>query len=215
MIADARSKLKDARLYLLLTRNLCTKDPALVLRESLRGGVQVVQVREKLGADKEWIPWFQEVRAITASHGALMIVNDRANLASLVQADGVHVGQGDENPQSLRARLGSDLLIGLSTHGASDVLASQTQSIDYLGVGPVFDTATKGLTGRGLDLIPSARQHARVPFFAIGGIRLENLDHVLASGAERVAVCGALCSAEDPSATARAFSDALMCGGMP
>jgi thiamine-phosphate pyrophosphorylase len=131
--------------------------------------------------------------------GALLIVNDRPDLALACDADGVHVGQDDEAVDAVRRRVGPDVLIGLSTHSPEQIDAAG--DADYLGVGPVFETATKpGLEPVGVELVRYAAEHATKPWFAIGGIDAARAAEI---GAERIAVVRAIRDAADPRAAAQ------------
>jgi thiamine-phosphate pyrophosphorylase len=133
---------------------------------------------------------------------ALFILNDRPDLAARVGADGVHIGQDDVPLDEARNQLGADRLIGLSTHTREQI--DTATRVDYIGVGPVHQTPTKpGRPAVGLELVSYAAAHAQVPFFAIGGINLANVEAVRAAGAERVAVVRALTEASDPELAAR------------
>jgi thiamine-phosphate pyrophosphorylase len=161
-------------------------------------------VREKRLADGELLPFLQEAREITRRLGLALVVNDRADLAVLCEADLVHVGQ-DDIPVRAARRFG--LAVGLSTHGPSEIDAAEA---DYIGVGPVHATPTKeGRSAVGLDLVRYAAEHAAVPWFAIGGIDETNVAEVVAAGATRIAVVRAIGEADDPERAARALRAAL------
>jgi thiamine-phosphate pyrophosphorylase len=148
------------------------------------------------------VEWVRSVRGVAAELGVPVIVNDRPDVAVIAEADGVHLGQQDLRPEDVRERLGARLLVGLSTHSRADVESAAALAADYLGLGPVFDTATKGLAGRGLDLVRDALPRARRPAFAIGGITAANVPALRAAGAGRIAVSQAICAAADPQAAA-------------
>ncbi len=146
-----------------------------------------------------------------AEHAALLIVNDRPDLAAAIDADGVHLGQDDIPVSEARALLGNERLIGLSTHTPEQI--EQAAGVDYIGVGPVHETPTKpGRPAVGLELVRYATAHARLPFFAIGGISTANVDVVREAGAGRIAVVRALTAASDPEAVGRELSDAISSG---
>ncbi|HEV3054313.1 MAG TPA: thiamine phosphate synthase [Solirubrobacteraceae bacterium] len=198
-MVDRRERLSSASLYL-----VCDAQPDEFLRAALRGGVEIVQLRVKHGADAEVLRAAERYREITAAHDALLIVNDDPELALAADADGVHVGQDDMPVADAREIVGPDRLIGLSTHTPAQIDAAR--GVDYIGVGPVHATPTKpGRPAVGLELVRYAASHARVPFFAIGGIDPGNVDAVRAAGASRIAVVRALTLAGDPEAAARAL----------
>ncbi len=193
-----------ARLYL-----ICGARPDLTefLEAAIRGGVELVQIREKECADGELLSALRTARSVTARLGVPLVVNDRPDLAVLAGADYVHVGQ-DDLPVSEARQFG--LRVGLSTHATREI---DTATADYIGVGPVFATPTKaGRPGVGLELVWYAAQHARQPWFAIGGIDASNVEQVVAAGAERVAVVRAIGDADDPEAAARGLRAALGSG---
>ena len=204
-----RARLADARLY------LCTPDrPDLAdfLDEALAGGVDVVQLREKGIEARRELELLEVVRDAAERHGALWSVNDRANVAHASGADVLHLGQDDLPVPAARALLGDDVLIGRSTHDARQVDAAAVEpGVDYFCVGPTWPTPTKpGRPAPGLDLTRyAARLGSTRPWFAIGGIDLDNLDQVLSAGATRVVVVRALTEAADPQAAARAFKARL------
>jgi thiamine-phosphate pyrophosphorylase len=136
--------------------------------------------------------------------GMMLIVNDRPQVALESGADGVHVGQDDMPVEQVRELVGDDMLVGLSTHAPAEIDAADPELVDYIGVGPVHETPTKqGRAAVGVELVRYAAQHARVPFFAIGGLDASNVAEVRSAGAERVVVLRAIADAEDPEAAAR------------
>ena len=171
---------------------------------ALAGGVDVVQLRDKDASDDELVEAGRRFRRLTREAGALLVVNDRPDLAVACDADGVHVGQDDLPVAAARAIVGPERLVGLSTHSPEQIRAAA--GADYLGVGPVFATPTKpGREPVGLELVREAARSAMVPWFAIGGIDLETVAQVLAAGATRIAVVRAIADAPDPRAAAAAL----------
>jgi thiamine-phosphate pyrophosphorylase len=168
------------------------------LDAAVRGGVDIVQLRMKDAPDAEILAAAERV----ARHDVLLIINDRPDLVAAGGADGVHVGQDDMPVEEARALVGPERIVGLSTHTPEQV--DEAAGVDYIGVGPVHATPTKpGRPAVGVELVRYASGHARVPFFAIGGINPGNLPSVRAAGAERFAVVRALTEADDPERTAR------------
>jgi thiamine-phosphate pyrophosphorylase len=171
---------------------------------AVRGGVDVVQIREKELLDGELLGVLEQARSVTRRLGVPLVVNDRPDLALLVEADFVHVGQ-DDLPVAAARRFG--IGVGLSTHAPPEVDAGDA---DYIGVGPVYETPTKaGRRAVGPELVRYAAEHARVPWFAIGGIDSSNVRDVVAAGARRIAVVRAIGDAADPEAAARELRSAL------
>lgn len=174
----------------------------------LLAGVDLVQLRMKEAPDQEILQTAQRLRRVCDDHGALLILNDRPDLAAAAHADGVHVGQDDMAVVAARVAIGPDLLIGLSTHTPDQI--DQAVGVDYIGVGPVFETPTKpGRPAVGLELVAYAAARAAPPFFAIGGIGPDNVAAVRAAGADRVAVVRALTGAASPGLAARDLKHAL------
>ena len=191
----------DSRLYLITA---VRPDLAEFLEAAVRGGVDIVQIREKELADGELLPRLEEARNVTRRLGVPLVVNDRPDLAALCEADFVHVGQ-DDLPVAAARSFGVG--VGQSTHATEEIDASEA---DYIGVGPVHATPTKeGRPAVGLELVRYAAAHARRPWFAIGGIVETNVADVAAAGATRIAVVRAIGEAADPERAARALRDAL------
>jgi thiamine-phosphate pyrophosphorylase len=207
---ERRARLRAARLYLVVESRVRGASSQPIVAAALAGGVDVVQLRDKQGSDGEVVTAGRRLAATCRQHGALLIVNDRPDLAVEAGADGVHVGQDDTRVDRVRAEIGRELLIGLSTHSPGQIAAASHSEADYLGVGPVYSTATKPeLEPVGLELVRHAAVHARQPFFAIGGIDARRAREVAEAGAERVAVVRAIRDAEDPRAAARSLREAL------
>jgi thiamine-phosphate pyrophosphorylase len=187
----------DGRLYLITGAR---DDLAGFLEAAVRGGVDIVQIREKSLPDGALLQVLQEARELTRRLGVPLVVNDRPDLAVLAEADYVHLGQ-DDLPVTAARQLG--LRVGQSTHSPDEL--DRTEA-DYAGVGPVYATPTKeGRPAVGLELVRHAAAHARVPWFAIGGIDAANVADVVAAGAERIAVVRAIGDAPDPERAAAAL----------
>ena len=196
-MSDRITRLRAARLYL-----VCDVQSDRFLTAALRGGVDIVQLRAKRAGDDALLDAAKRFRRACDAAGALLIVNDRPDLAAAAGADGVHVGQDDMGVARARAQLGPDALVGLSTHSPAQIDAAA--GADYIGVGPVYATPTKpGRPAVGLELVRFASVQASVPFFAIGGIDSALIGAVIGAGASRVAVVRAITEAPDPEAAAR------------
>ena len=201
---NRRLRLAESRLYLVLDATTS----AALLEAALRGGVDIVQLRDKQLPDDELVEAAAAFRHACAAHGALFVLNDRPDLVAACGADGVHVGQSDASVADARAAVGKDRLVGLSIETEAHLAA--TGGADYLGVGAVFATPTKteSVAG-GLELVRAAAARVTIPWFAIGGIDLSNVAEVAAAGAPGVAVVRAVRDADDPEAAARALRAAL------
>jgi thiamine-phosphate pyrophosphorylase len=201
-----RERLGRARLYFAVEAG--GLDAA---RAALAGGVDMVQLRDKDADDGELLRAAAGFRRACDQHGALFWLNDRPDLALEAGADGVHLGQEDMPVDEAREQVGEDVLIGLSTHSAEQFDAALRSEADQLSVGPVLETPTKpGRPAAGLEYLRhAAGSGTRKPWFAIGGIDLDNVHEVLAAGAERIVVVRAIRDAADPRAAAAALRAAL------
>ncbi|TDQ52533.1 thiamine phosphate synthase [Actinorugispora endophytica] len=212
MTASLRERLASARLYLCTDARTERGDLAGFLDEALAGGVDVVQLRDKTLEARQELAVLETMREVCERHGALLAVNDRADIARAVRADVLHLGQGDLPVRHARDVIGDGPLIGRSNSTVELASAADGEDgVDYFCVGPVWATPTKpGRAAAGLPVVEgvAALRPAR-PWFAIGGIDLGNLDEVLAAGARRVVVVRALTEAEDPRAAAAEFGRRL------
>jgi thiamine-phosphate pyrophosphorylase len=210
--ADRRARLRDAHLYLVADRAGLER----ALDGALRGGVDLVQLRDKTAGDEEILAAAAWAAERCAAHGALFIVNDRPDLAVRAGADGVHVGQDDTPVAEARAAVGGDAIVGLSTHSIAQADAGAVSGADYIAVGPVHATPTKeGRPAIGLDPVRHAAAHVHgVPWFAIGGIDPETVGAVVAAGARRAVIVRAIAQAADPEAATRDLRAALTAGAV-
>jgi thiamine-phosphate pyrophosphorylase len=197
-----RERLATARLYL-----VCDARPREWLRAAVRGGVDVLQLRDKTLDDDGLVAAAREFREA----GALFVLNDRPDLVEACGADGVHVGQDDATPASARAVVGPDAIVGRSTHAPAQADAAEADDdVDYLAVGPVHATPTKpGRPAVGLGYVSYAARTVGKPWFAIGGLDAGNVREVVERGASRIVVVRALTEARDVEAVARALRAAL------
>jgi thiamine-phosphate pyrophosphorylase len=213
--ADRVAVLKRARLYFVCDGRPDGHDPTPLLRAAMRGGAEIVQLREKAPrCAEELISLAEPFRRVAEEHGGLFILNDRPDLVDACGADGAHVGQDDMPVAEARAAAGPEALIGLSTHSAAQVdaacAAEGVERPDQISVGPVWETPTKqGRPSTGLDLVVHAARAATIPWFAIGGIDAENVFEVARAGATRVVVVRAIRDAADPEAAAATLFRAL------
>jgi thiamine-phosphate pyrophosphorylase len=199
---SARERIGSARLYL-----VCDARPRAFLEAAIRGGVDVVQLRDKSLGDEELIAAAREFRAAADAAGALFVLNDRPDLVATCGADGVHVGQDDASVEEARAAVGPERIVGRSTHAPEQGAAADADpEVDYLAVGPVHATPTKpGRPAAGLEYVEWAAAHVSTPWFAIGGLHAGNVHEVTARGARRIVVVRAIAEAADPEAAARAL----------
>ena len=196
----------DWRLYLVTDRSLARgRQMAWVVEAAVRGGVTAVQLREKSCSTSDFVQLGRELKKLLAPHQVPLIVNDRVDMAIEIGADGVHIGQHDMDSERARRLLGPDAIIGLSIETVEQARAAVSLDVDYLGVGPVFATATKADAAPplGLAALAEIRAISRHAMVAIGGMGLENARQAIDSGADGVAIVSAICAAEDPERTAR------------
>ena len=200
------------RLYPIVDADVCRDrglEPRSLALACLHGGARVVQLRAKSGSSARFLDLATEIVDTAGTFGAAVIVNDRADIARMARAAGVHVGQDDLPPGAVREVL-ADGVIGLSTHDAGQVDEALTTVADYVAVGPVFGTATKatGYSARGLDLVRRAAGRGK-PVVAIGGITLDLAPGVIGAGAGSVAVITDLLHGGDPESRVREYIRAL------
>jgi thiamine-phosphate pyrophosphorylase len=197
------AELGDRRLY------LCTADRpdlAAFLASCIGGGVDIVQLRDKVLDARPLLARARIARSVCADLGVPFVLNDRPDLAAEVGADGVHVGQDDAPPSLARRLMGDGAIVGYSTHAPSQLDAAAAEPVDYVSAGPVHATPTKpGRPGVGLDYLSYAAANAKVPFFVTGGVTPETLPAMLDAGARRFVVVRYLTEAADPEANARAL----------
>ncbi len=193
-------------LYLVTDERLSKGRPtAEIVRAAIRGGVDAVQLRGKDLPIREQLAIGRALRAITREAGVLFIVNDRVDLALALDADGVHVGQDDLPADVVRRLVGPDLIVGVSAATIAEARAALEEGADYIGVGPIWGTATKADAGEavGPGLITTLKGAVDLPMVGIGGIGAANAAQVIAAGGAGVAVVSAIVSAADPEAAAR------------
>jgi thiamine-phosphate pyrophosphorylase len=189
-------------------------DPAALAAACLRGGARLIQLRHKSAGSAAFLSLARTFAALAAAHDAWLVVNDRADIARLAGAAGVHVGQQDLPVAAVRRLLGEDAIIGLSTHGPAQVDEALGLAVTYVAVGPIFGTTTKetGYEARGLSLIEYAAGRGK-PVVAIGGLTLDRVRATIAAGASAVAVIGDLFEGGDPEARTREYLAELVLAG--
>ncbi len=210
------ARLEEARLYFVCEGLPGGEDPGPLLAAALRGGADVVQLRERGSrSNEEIVGLAAPFRRAAAEHGALFVLNDRPDLIAACRADGAHVGQDDRPVAEARWAAGPEALIGLSTHSPEQVEAACAapgeERPDQLSIGPLWETPTKpGRPATGLGLVEFAAREATIPWFAIGGIDPDNVAEVAGAGATRVVVVRAIRDADDPEAAAAELRGALL-----
>lgn len=204
------ARLRAVRLYVIITRALCRGDWLQTAEAALDGGAGCIQLREKQLPDRQLLAAARALRELTARRGALLIVNDRPDIARLCGADGVHVGQDDLSVAEARSIGGGRLLVGQSTHTLEQLQAALLEQPDYVALGPMFPSPTKpGNALAGPEMLRAAADRTPLPLVAIGGIRADNVEQVIRAGASCAAVCSAVVSDPDPRAAARAILERI------
>jgi thiamine-phosphate pyrophosphorylase len=201
-----RAQLKASRLYLVTDDETPAAALPQLIARAVEGGVDVIQLRRKGEVPKNLVALARECLRSARDQGALFLIDDHLELALEVDADGVHLGQGDLDAAEARIQLGPDRLLGLSTHTKDQVLRAGTQPVDYISAGPVYATPTKpGRPAVGFEHVTLAAGRSAVPVVAIGGLRSGRAAPAIAAGADLVAVVRAICRAEDPAGAAAAL----------
>lgn len=210
-MADSTSKKLDFQLYVITGANYHPGRSMIdVVEQALIGGADIVQLRDKTASKQDIRENAHKLRQLTRRYGVPLIINDHIDIALEADADGVHLGQDDLSLAEARELLGPDRIIGISTHSIEQGLAAQAGGADYIGVGPVYPTGTKpGRAAVTTSYVQEAAAQIRIPFVAIGGITLGNVDTVIAAGAKRVCAVSEIVGAEDPAAVCRAFKSRL------
>ena len=210
-LAERMDLFHQSDLYVVITEAFCAQRSALdVLDACLAAGVRIVQFREKSASAADFFAGAQAFRERTRAHGALLIVNDRIDIALATGADGVHLGQDDLPVEAARA-IAPSLIIGASSHSREEALAAEKAGASYVNIGPIFATQTKAVpTGVvGPEMIDAIAPGLSVPFSCMGGIKAHNINEVLARGARHIAVVTAVTAANDPQAAAAALRAAI------
>ena len=207
----AEDHLSQSRLYAILDLGYVEMPAALRMAETLlNGGIDLLQLRAKDFPTREIEKLAHELRAITARHAVPLIINDHAEVARNVGAEGVHLGQDDMSIAEARKIVGSDCAVGKSTHCVDQAIRAFYEGADYIGFGPLFATPTKpDYSPIGLSEIENVHEAVRIPIFCIGGIKLDNLPKVIEAGAQRVVIVSGLLQATDTVAYARAAKQLL------
>jgi thiamine-phosphate pyrophosphorylase len=193
-------------IYLVTDRELSRGRPIEeIVAAAVRGGVTIVQLREKECSTREFIRLAERVKRILVPRNIPLIINDRIDIALAVDADGVHIGQNDMPYNIARALLGTDKIIGLSVESVADARDAEFLDVDYLGVSPIYFTPTKTDLKHelGLDGLRQIKSFSRHPLVGIGGLNAENVADLIKSGADGIAVVSAICSADNPEKATR------------
>ena len=203
----------DLSLYLVLDPDLCGGPAGMIetARLAAQNGATVVQLRAPVWKKSQWLATAFELKRVLAPLGVPLIINDQVDVALAVDADGVHVGQDDLPPAVVRRLIGPDKWLGLSISNSPELAAVPSGLVDYLGIGPLYPTATKSdaAPATGLPVFAELVAATDLPVVAIGGVQLANCRLPLQAGAQGVAVVSAICGQDDPAQRTRALRDAI------
>ena len=199
------------QLYVIVDRSAVgVRDLVEVAAAAIRGGADVIQLRDKTASAKQLTEVASRLLVLTRAARIPLIINDRVEVARAIGADGVHVGQEDMPIAEARAILGEGALIGKSTHSVDQAVAAEVEGANYIGLGPIFSTPTKpDYQPVGTEWIAQVLSHVRIPTVCIGGIDSQTLVPVLQAGARCVVVVRAVCGADDPETATRDLKDQL------
>lgn len=195
--------------YLVTDTDMCPRENLIrVVDEAIRGGVTLVQLREKDISTREFYAEAMALKTLCAAKNIPLIINDRIDIALAADTDGVHIGQSDMPLDAARRLLGKDKLIGLSAGSVSEALEAERGGADYLGVGAVFHTSTKkDANDVGIDMLREVRAATNIPMVGIGGINTENIERLYGTGIDGVSVVSCIMASEDPFSAARTLAE--------
>jgi thiamine-phosphate pyrophosphorylase len=197
----------DFKLYAITGEQFHPGRPMLeVMEEAMRGGCDIIQLRDKKSAKRDVLEKAKALRELTRRYGVTFIVNDHIDIALAVDADGIHLGQ-DDLPLADARKIVGDKIIGISTHAIEEARQAELDGADYIGVGPVFPTKSKEdvVAPVTTAYVRQVAQEIRIPFVAIGGIKLHNVDQVLEAGATRICAISEIVGSSDIQATCESF----------
>jgi thiamine-phosphate pyrophosphorylase len=204
--------LLEFRLYVILDIDICEQQGNIVeiADQVILGRADVIQLRAKNYSDRKIIKVAQDIIKLAKTSKTLFILNDRADLAQIINADGIHLGQEDICIKDARNILGINKIVGISTHSIEQATRAEREGADYIAIGPIFSTTTKPQsTALTPEIILQVKEKVKIPFLAVGGINLNNLGQILACGAKRIAVCNAIVTARDIAVTTKEFRSRL------
>ena len=204
--------MRDFRLYAITGEEFHRgRDLVNVMEEAIQGGADIIQLRDKKSSKLEVLQKARALRELTKKHGVAFIVNDHIDVALTVDADGIHLGQDDLPLIEARKIVGPNKIIGISTHAIEEAREAERNGADYIGVGPIFATKSKeDVTAPvSTNYIKQVIQEIKIPFVAIGGIKLHNVDKVLQAGATRICAISEIVGASDVKAVCQSFIEKI------
>lgn len=208
-ITRAKKRWNDVRTCVLLTESLCKASWRDTLEQVIEGGADCVQLREKDMTDRELMERASTFCDLCQKAGVISIINDRADIAAVCRADGVHLGQDDLTVSAARRIVGPQAIVGVSTHSVEEARRANEQCPDYVAAGPMFATSVKPEYGvNGPQFLAKVRQETALPLVGIGGITADNVRQVIDAGADCVAVCTSVIGADDPARALRRIWEA-------
>lgn len=199
--------MKDFRLYAITGEQFhLGRELIAVMEEAILGGVDIIQLRDKKSSKRDILQKAVALRELTRKHNVTFIVNDHIDVALAVGADGIHLGQ-DDLPLPAARKIVGNMIIGISTHSIEEARLAEQEGADYIGVGPVFATKSKEdvVSPVTTSYVREVAGEIRIPFVAIGGIKLHNVDQVLEAGASRICAISEIVGSEDVRGTCESF----------
>ncbi|WP_199614787.1 thiamine phosphate synthase [Paenibacillus alkalitolerans] len=204
--------MRDFRLYAITGEQFHPgREMLTVMEEAIVGGADIIQLRDKKSGKRVILEKAKALRELTRKHGVTFIVNDHIDIALAADADGIHLGQDDLPIAEARKIVGQGKIIGISTHRIEEAREAEREGADYIGVGPVFPTKSKedAVAPVTTSYVRQAAAEIRIPFVAIGGIKLHNVEEVLQAGATRICAISEIVGSKDVAGTCRAFLSAI------
>jgi len=208
---DKEKLLSKVLLYVIADKKVCgDKNIEEVISQAIDGGAQMIQYRDKESDDEKFFQIASRLKEICTEKNVPFIINDRVIIALKTGADGVHLGQEDLSMKEARGILGSEKILGKSAETIQQAKEAEEEGADYVGIGPIFHTPSKQIKASiGTDIIRKTKGILRIPFFAIGGINLNNLDQIVQAGGKRIAVISAIASSDDMKSSAEKLLEKL------
>jgi thiamine-phosphate pyrophosphorylase len=198
-LSNQEKVLEKVQLYAIADPGLClNRDLMKLISLAIEGGAQMIQFRDKESSDKEFLEKVKKIQKVTKKKKIPLIINDRVDVAQLIDAEGVHLGEDDLPIKEARRILGSEKIIGASACDLKSAKLKEKEGADYIGLGPIFETSSKDIEKPlGIEILKEANKILHLPLFPIGGINLSNLEQIISTGTKRIAVISAIFMAED------------------
>jgi thiamine-phosphate pyrophosphorylase len=198
-LSNQEKVLEKVQLYAIADPGLClNRDLMKLISLAIEGGAQMIQFRDKESSDKEFLEKVKKIQKVTKKKKIPLIINDRVDVAQLIDAEGVHLGEDDLPIKEARRILGSEKIIGASACDLKSAKLKEKEGADYIGLGPIFETSSKDIEKPlGIEILKEANKILHLPLFPIGGINLSNLEQIISTGTKRIAVISAIFIAED------------------